>query len=396
MPEVEPGAKYPRVIDPPFGLPPGWKSIERAYGATSKSAGQTYIRFDGPDGRHKTVGSIKLAVQKDAQDKGLDPDKALQELIEAQEAEKLRKAKEREETGHLKGERREQAVQAFRDKYGSLNGATVGNLPGWRGESKFLEKCGQICARYYDPQGTSFPLLKDIEAKFGKMMLDGKGDEVPDIDLARSMVVTDENGKVVNSARSENIVTDFANAGETGRGKKRKRKRSTVVNEEDYHEHDHLSVLPMEMLKVDAGKGSYLGEFKDMAGKIMSGLSQRGFADDAELVCVYAGEGSKFAGIVSLLSGLYLKSPGTFNDRPLYQKIRLGPADSVCAQLICSGLYIFWSTLRSCWKLGHFDDSKAGFAICREDKASPVGLETKWCLWERQSNDHSDELLSGS
>ena len=184
MPNVEEGAVYPRVVESPFGLPGGWKAIERAYGNTSKSAGLTYIRFDGPDGRHKAVGNIQGAIKHEAKDRGLDPEEALQKHKAALVELAAQRAREAEERGILKGEKRVQAIGAFREVHGPLNGATIRCLPGWRVESKLLEGSGQISARYYDPEGNMYELVKDIECLFGMKMQ--RGDKIPDIEEARA------------------------------------------------------------------------------------------------------------------------------------------------------------------------------------------------------------------
>ena len=143
MDERRPGAvKGSRVGMPPKGtgkvvhydgFPEGLEAVEKVY-ASGIYAGQTYLRFQGK------------VVSLDAEERGIDPAEAFAayEKVRAEVAEKKKeeaqKAKEAKEL--LDGQKKAEAIEAFRSRFGPLNGATIGKLPGWRGESKVLEGCG--------------------------------------------------------------------------------------------------------------------------------------------------------------------------------------------------------------------------------------------------------------
>ena len=57
------------------GLPEGWEAVEKVY-ASGIYAGQTYLRFQSKDGRHKNVGSAKKVVNLDAEERDIDPAEA--------------------------------------------------------------------------------------------------------------------------------------------------------------------------------------------------------------------------------------------------------------------------------------------------------------------------------
>ncbi|CAK0825191.1 unnamed protein product [Prorocentrum cordatum] len=65
------GAAPPKLVAPPEGLPPGWSAEERFYSEKSQAHGKSYIRFNGPNGRHKGIGSVAKAIELDAVDRGL-------------------------------------------------------------------------------------------------------------------------------------------------------------------------------------------------------------------------------------------------------------------------------------------------------------------------------------
>jgi hypothetical protein len=73
MPNPEQDVVYPREVPLEPGMPTGWKGIDKQYGPTSKSAGQTYIRWYSFDGRHKHLCTVKDVIKKHCESKGLDP-----------------------------------------------------------------------------------------------------------------------------------------------------------------------------------------------------------------------------------------------------------------------------------------------------------------------------------
>merc|ERR1711957_733612 len=100
--------------------------IERAFGANAKNAGETYIRFQSPCGKHKTVGSVRSAIIKDAEMSGIDPVQAVAKWEQAVQDEKDAKQKEKDDNGFLEpGEKLDEAIGCFRAKHGALSGAVV-------------------------------------------------------------------------------------------------------------------------------------------------------------------------------------------------------------------------------------------------------------------------------
>lgn len=193
-------AGFPRDIPVPEGCPPGWRQIEYMY-KSGACMGKTYIRFNHKtltDTKHKGLASLKAVILRDAEDHGKDPQKAFQEYEEAKRLKAEAKAKEREEQGFLKGEKREEALQLFRKLHGSLDGKTVENFPNWRSEREFLPTCGQTHVTYYDGDGRPWKLLKDIEAMLGHKIQ--AGEDITSIMgtniLLKSKRVKDETFKV--------------------------------------------------------------------------------------------------------------------------------------------------------------------------------------------------------
>mmetsp|Transcript_13784 Transcript_13784/g.31246 ORF Transcript_13784/g.31246 Transcript_13784/m.31246 type:complete len:351 (-) Transcript_13784:164-1216(-) len=333
------------------GLPPGWKCLEKVY-LSGGSAGKTYIRFSCD--KHKNVLSLKAALKLHAEDNGQDPEEAMREYERKKEEKKEDLAKLREERGQIKGEKRNEAIDHFRAVHGKLDGATVVQFPGWRGESKVLENCGQISASYFDSEGRIFKLVNDIEAFLGKRMIDGE--EIPDIAKARASIIYDEHGKAVNLARKGENCVDV----DTQRKKQRLDQRE--VGLDYYAESKQLAVVNAEGAKEKAAA---------QAPAVRKILLQRGFAESTSLVAVTGGQ----SGVMETVAGLYYQLPENFNDRPCYQQVK--PAGS---SLACQGQYIFWSTRRDSWKIGSLDDGKVGMAFCPDDKALPTEISEPWSV----------------
>jgi hypothetical protein len=387
MPLQEEGVQYPRQVPPPFGLPEGWKAIERAYGAQAKTAGQTYIRYASPDGKHKTVGSVKQAIIKDSEDRGLDPDEEVSKWENAVNDEKEAKQKARDEAGFMEGQALEDAIECFRAAHGSLTGAVVCNLPGWRGESKMLENCGQNVAMYYSPAGWKYPLLKNIEAHFGRRIQLGL--EVPDFEAARNSVKVDENGKVINVARAENIKEVFTHVEAERRNKKRKRGgellKETDIIDGDYQESSILSVVQLKVSEtrdaLEAHSVANISGLISEAEAIHKVLLERGFAENTQLIYVSGKKEaeSKRPDTLHGLSGIFYQRPEDFNGRSYFQKIALSSISTVGVG--CGHLFLFWNAEPTCWKIGRLDESLAGIARCFDDNSIPVNMATKWLVY---------------
>lgn len=356
-------------MDGTFGMPEGWVGIERKFGVGSKCFGQTYIRYASSDGKHKGISSVKVVVQKDAEVRGLDPVKAVQDYEAGVKAHADKKKKEMYEAGFMKGEERDQMVQIFKDKCGPLNGATICQLPGWRGESHIIES-GQKVATYYDPSGRAYKLVNQVEAMFGVKI--SNGEDIPDIEAAREACIQDESGKAINVARQEHVV-GFDGERAPARKKRRLAEENTagrVVTHADYAEAD-----------ISVGSAGADASVSVAAVEIQRLLVQRGFSTDVKLLSVTCKDvnvpGHTSADVFAMLSGMYYEMGEEFNERPVYQKVFLKEGRS---GLGCHGLYLSWSQARSCWKLGRLGDDVPGYAMCLSDEPRPTEVAAKWLL----------------
>jgi len=345
------------------GMPPGWKCVEKMY-QSGANAGKTYIRF--ANGKHSNVLSLKAAIQLHAQDLGQDPAEAVRLYEKKKEERKEELAKLREERGHLKGEKRQEAIDHFRGIHGKLDGATVVQLPGWKGESRVLENCGQISATYYDPEGRVFKLVNDIEAFFGTKMM--QGEAIPDIAEARSKILYDEKGKPVNVARRGDNIEDVE-----AQVKKRKLLQQEV-GIHLYQEAPGFSVVQVHGKGEKAPQGDE--SVRQVAAEIQKCLLGRGFQEDIGLLAVVGKEPTN--AVVTAVAGIYYKMSEVYNDRPCYQRVQQYPGKS--GVLACRGQYIFWSTKRDSWKIGALDDGKIGYAFCPEDAPLPTAVEKPWSV----------------
>eukprot|EP00443_Scrippsiella_acuminata_P057997 CAMPEP_0115463818 /NCGR_PEP_ID=MMETSP0271-20121206/48556_1 /TAXON_ID=71861 /ORGANISM="Scrippsiella trochoidea, Strain CCMP3099" /LENGTH=283 /DNA_ID=CAMNT_0002890689 /DNA_START=30 /DNA_END=878 /DNA_ORIENTATION=+ len=185
----------------PIGLPEGWKCYQKRY-LTGPTAGQPYVRFTGgADFKHKGILSVRAAIRKDAEDKGLDPDEevAKYDKVKQEKAEALAKAKE--EAGRLSGAKREEAINRFREKLGTLDGPTCQAITGWKCEFSHSVNCNQTHVTYIDPEGIRYVSLKDIECCLGFRMRNN----------------ADEIVELVKEARTKANPSNFARASHTAR-----------------------------------------------------------------------------------------------------------------------------------------------------------------------------------
>mmetsp|Transcript_63807 Transcript_63807/g.185038 ORF Transcript_63807/g.185038 Transcript_63807/m.185038 type:complete len:407 (-) Transcript_63807:117-1337(-) len=374
-------APEPQVgkVIPCEGLPPGWECVEKVY-LSGGHAGQTYVRFQCQ--KHKSVCSIRKVIAIQAEEDGRDPEVALKEYDAAKKAIQDQKHKEREEKGFVEGPRKLEAIEAFKNKYGKLDGATIANLPGWRGESKILETCGQISARYYAPDGTVYSLVNQVEALFGFKILNGLEHELPDVEAARATLKKDEKGNVINTARRENIVDELSIA---PKKPKKNPLEVRVARTVDYRPSQYLRVLrllgdDMSVLLQEQGVPDQ-EEVESATAKIQQLLAERGFSVlDTDLVYVTGARNLRTPGkrLLDALSGIYYKMAELVNARPVYQKVFLTDA----GQLACSGCYISWSSHTRMWKIGNLANDRAGLAICRQEVADPSALEVEWEIYE--------------
>eukprot|EP00933_Yihiella_yeosuensis_P044602 TRINITY_DN39870_c0_g1_i1.p1 TRINITY_DN39870_c0_g1~~TRINITY_DN39870_c0_g1_i1.p1 ORF type:complete len:374 (-),score=93.75 TRINITY_DN39870_c0_g1_i1:88-1209(-) len=362
---MAPKAKGKEVEAPP-GLPPGWKCIEKIY-LSGKYAGSTYTRFESADGKHRSVGTMKQVLKLHAEENGLDADaevaKYEKDQAQRQKEKKEQAAAEREKAGLVKGQKRDEAIELFEATHGKLDGSTVMALPGWRGESRHLEKCDQISAVYYDPENRPWRLLKDIAAMFGMKMLNGETD-LPDFEKAKSE-------RDVDNLARKNVVEKFEHVvNESQRPKKKARFK--VIDDNDYKPRTKLSVSKID---VDSCKKNKQKDINDELD-ILNLLEQRAFSA-IELLKVGA-PAKETDDLMRNFTGTYFKMPDKFNEKPCFQRVRISHKGG----LACPGQYLFWSLRRSGWKIGELDDAKAGLALCCEDVESPTLTTKPWLIWE--------------
>eukprot|EP00931_Biecheleriopsis_adriatica_P073418 TRINITY_DN47702_c0_g1_i1.p1 TRINITY_DN47702_c0_g1~~TRINITY_DN47702_c0_g1_i1.p1 ORF type:complete len:408 (-),score=76.68 TRINITY_DN47702_c0_g1_i1:7-1191(-) len=370
-----PAPQEGKLVASPIGLPPGWRAVEKEY-KSGQYAGKTYIRYETD--KHKSVGSVKKAIELYAKDNGMDVDQMFEEYKEMQKKEAEEKnARE----GKVSKEKREEYIALFRAKHGQLSGALVTSLPGWRGESKLLENCGQLCATYYDPQGRVFKLMKDIEAYFGSLMAQGSTD-LPDFAAAQAGVRLDEKGKPINAARQENIVEEF-----TQEKKSTKRKREyfeRVVRDEWYREVPQVRVLQgaSDVLKKEQIPNA--DDLSNTEEQLRILMAQRHFDPNTPLLYVLTrvpGMGVAGKKLLDTVQGFYLSLSDTFNGLPVYQQVKLSNVKP--GTLVCTDSYLFFSSHRKGWKFSRvIDDSKAGLLMCKDDKPLPTELKQPWEVYE--------------
>eukprot|EP00929_Paragymnodinium_shiwhaense_P021323 TRINITY_DN13938_c0_g1_i1.p1 TRINITY_DN13938_c0_g1~~TRINITY_DN13938_c0_g1_i1.p1 ORF type:complete len:381 (+),score=100.21 TRINITY_DN13938_c0_g1_i1:62-1204(+) len=362
-----------KKVDCP-GLPDGWECVEKAY-LSGQHAGKTYQRFQS--GKHANVLSLKAAIKLDAEDRGLDAEEAVRQYELRKQAAKDEELKAKEDSGILKGEKRELYIQKFRALHGELNGAIISSLPGWRGESKLLESCGQISAQYVAPNGQIFKLVKDIEAKFAMDI--EKGRPVPDFAAARASC-TDEFGRAVNTARLNVLAADQITKSDLGR------KRRRYLSSADYAENPALKIVKLEPKLTQKTVSSDLDTFGmakaevkafvDNCAKLRKELVLKGFEEDIDLVYVARAAGATSSRkTLDALRGVYYRRPGECHDKAYYQRVEL-----TGGRLWCTGMHISWSSNMECWKIGSL--VLAGIAICKSPTEQPYEVDKNWSIYE--------------
>lgn len=376
---AEAGVTYPRDLDVSLyeGLPEGWRAVESCY-LSGTCLGQTYVRFKGPVAGTSSICTVKAAIRKDAiVVKGLSEAEAsrLTEEYETREKEKMeKKRKEREEQGLLEGAAREEAVNAFRAQYGPLDGATVSKIPGWTATSIFREACQQTAVTYYSPEGRAYNTVKGVECLFGVRVL--KGLTVDEIDVARSLVVRDESGKVVNEFRANVTETLSAEASIQNR-KSRKRSFKLIYGPECYD-----TCQPLHMLKVSTSAEwapttipkEEVTPLRDLAANMCTALTARGFAEGMDIHMLRGCQSGHQ--LEPWLNGFFYEMPSPFNDRPAFQKVSMTPH----GKLACTPLYIYWSPTKEWWAIGRLGYDARAVAFAKQDVQVPFGAEVQWMV----------------
>ncbi|CAE7712174.1 unnamed protein product [Symbiodinium sp. CCMP2592] len=322
-----------------------------------------YFIMDRSAGRGAVVTVARDTVLwRHLEDTGEDLTAMYQEMKDKKEQEQAqRRREESEKKKEMKKQQREQHIENFRAVYGALTGSLVMALPGWSGEAKLQENCGQLCSSYYDPEGRSWKLLKDIEAHFGSLMEQGKQDTFPDFDAARDSQATDENGKVINIARQQNQVEAWTREQKPPESKEKPRKRKRELKMVDYghyRETSHLKLFDVSEMTEKAMERERLPDgpaLQKEAQRLLQLLIQRGLPETTQILYM-RGSGKKAAGskLIRAMSGWYFRRPFEVADRSCYQHVRL-----IGGKPVCSEAHVFWSAHYSLWKLGALTDDKA-------------------------------------
>mmetsp|Transcript_97092 Transcript_97092/g.274439 ORF Transcript_97092/g.274439 Transcript_97092/m.274439 type:complete len:389 (+) Transcript_97092:56-1222(+) len=376
---AQPGVTYPRELDVSLyeGLPPGWKAIESAY-KSGAYMGKTYVRFKGPVAGTSSILTVKKAIHCDAlKVKGLseaDADRLAEEFEKQQQAKEEQRKREREEAGFLTGDKREEAVAAFRAKYGPMDGATVANLPGWSTKSIYRETCNQLAVTYYNPEGRPFNTVKDVETMFGVQVL--KGVDIEEVATARSKLETDETGRVINKARREINETQTVNKDDAEKqGQKRQRASWDADN---YAESKSLVLLQVpigtEWSPTDI-PGVEAEELQRSAVEIHAALVDRCFPQTVKLLVLRGCESER---LQPALMGFFYMRMDAFNHRPIFQRVFQTSKGSM--PIACNGVHIFWSTSRSRWTMGRLHDEEHAYAFACTDVQDPTETALHWMV----------------
>lgn len=201
-------SKEGREVPAPEGLPTGWKSFEKKYLSGDK-AGTAYLRFcGGPDLKHKNVNSIRLAIRKDAEDRGADPEQKVAEYDRLRQ-EKDAARPQRVEGGKVAGEKREEAVNAFRERFGALDGPMAAALPGWSWNFNFKDYINKTVPQFTSTDGRTFYVYKDIECFLGCRLKEG---EEGAAEVAEMVAVAKKKADPAQFRREQDLVRDKAYA----------------------------------------------------------------------------------------------------------------------------------------------------------------------------------------
>lgn len=226
---------------------------------------------------------------------------------------------------------------------------------------------------YFNPEGRAFTTVKDIEMFFGAQVL--KGQEIPEIAIARDGVQTDESGRVINHARRE--ITETLTADDVQKpGEKRKRGR---WGPDSYTESDSLIFLQVS----SAADWSPMGvpgedvkELQRSAAEIQASLvADRGFP---EMVKVWVTRGCESERLQPALTGFFYQLTDAFNHRPVFQ--RIFKSSVAAAPLGCLGVYVFWSASRSKWTIGPLGDDDHAYAFAVTDAQGPAEPNLRWMM----------------
>jgi len=355
--------QYPREVPLEEGVPSGWKAIEKMY-ATGKYAGKTYTRYYSLDGKHVHICSARQVIKIHAEESGEDPAAALKYYEERMQIRHqniaAERAREAEERGRLKGERREACIKTFNDKYGQLRGSLVHAFSGWTTRWDFMPNCGQIHVTYKDPEGTEFKLLKDLEASFGMRMENGEDERIGKL-LEQAALHENPDMFKEGSASAKLSQGSFESSALDGASGIQR----TPSKVDDRYEDASIGVLRPKTGEPEA----------DTVDNIRRLLEAKGLGTSIDLVYI-SNRGASHA-VIDVLSGVYYRTPQDVNERPCYQQLWECKDKPGC--LTCSPLFLSWTgpKLRR-WRVGSLDPALGGYAYCEEDVPEPCLLTKTW------------------
>ncbi|CAE8711452.1 unnamed protein product [Polarella glacialis] len=383
-----------KFVEPPPGLPQGWQAVEKLY-LSGKYAGGTYIRFQGGLKNTKGVCSVNKAIEKDAQDRGLDVQAELAKYEQFKKAQEDEKEKERERNGTVKGEKFEQFVEAFESEFGKLEAAVVPKIPGWTCVVKYLPTSGQTHVSYISPEYQSYGMVKSVEAVFGYRMLNGDLAAVKKlIEKARADFIKEhgslepgynplrrlsDGSTLQEAAESGNADTlqeleDFKNGGDAPTRTKRAKLGPKIPFASDYSEE-----IPLVLVQSSLKQTEPLPDASSVAesvATVRSLLLARRFRAGSDLLVVL-GHAALHRG-VEKVAGTYYEMGEHFNGRKCFQWVQASP--EARSGLSCLALYVYWHAEVSRWQLGQLSDPEACLAHCAEDKPSPAELTAPWSV----------------
>jgi len=391
MPLVQPGVKYPRELtdlDSMGGvaLPPGWKAIEKAYGPNGKTAGQTYIRFEGGAKNYKGVGSVKKCYELTAVDEGSDAQTGTAKYEELKEKYK----KDLEAQRGASGERKEAAIALFEEKFGKLEAAVIPKIPGWTYSTAYLENSGQTHVLYYSPDKVQFGTVKQVEGVFGLRMMDGE-DITSLIENARQDFIKEHgslnpgynplrrtsDGSTLQEAVAAGDMSKVADVEAQGAGRDKKRRR---ILDSDYVETDDGVVARgLEEVALKAAGAEDAASLAQLSAEIRGLLQKRGFqADKIEILAI----GTRKAGhaFIDHFSGsVFYQLAHALDGKPCFQLVKKMSLPS--SMLGCLGCYIHWDSSQNRWQLilGNLNQKKTlCIAINMDDTSSPAEVSKPW------------------
>eukprot|EP00928_Gymnodinium_smaydae_P099580 TRINITY_DN9543_c1_g1_i1.p1 TRINITY_DN9543_c1_g1~~TRINITY_DN9543_c1_g1_i1.p1 ORF type:complete len:660 (-),score=90.47 TRINITY_DN9543_c1_g1_i1:116-1987(-) len=373
------------------GFPPGWKGIERAYGANSKSAGKTYVRWATVDGKYKNIQNAAEVFELHCKEHGGDPAEMHQNYKRMMEAKRQQQKEdtkaEREARGQLEGKKREEAIERFRSTFGELSGPIVYKFPGWKTRWDYQSGCSQVRVMYTDPEDNNWCLLKDLEAAFQCRIERGDGGHIPDmIREAKENMDVAEFSLGAKRAREtgQSYVVVAGKGQDAAREQTTRGKRDRVTND-SYEESSVIKLVKATLGQNDiasaleaAGICNAKGLAQDVTHVSDLLRSRCNFADATGLLAVGTTKNEPHA-VIDMFKGIYYQRPESAEGKPYFQ--RMVPRAAGSRDFRTSGVYLHWCPQRNAWRFGRLLDSSAALAFCAEDQASPDELiASSWSL----------------